>query len=239
MRESIKILLASLLLIIAHDSVKGSIHISSLGVDEVSALLDGRNVAASAKGAVTESVSNPGMPVFLTAEDMISKLYGVISSDVSREECLSESSRLLGLMPEYDGGVLWLDSDEGYRINYSGMMPEVSAVVRYGDDTATAKVSDYGFFFLFPYSGTTKDAKVREQADFCGSLLQEIYDTGLSMELNTASDDLFEAIGVYGDKLVDIRLLDESVSDGSGRYILILSVEPDAFSGIDELTAEN
>ena len=44
-------------------------------------------------------------------------------------------------------------------------------------------------------------------------------------------------MGDYQGSLVDVRLLDDRNSDGSGRYILILSVEPNAFTAADDVAA--
>ena len=63
-------------------------------------------------------------------------------------------------------------------------------------------------------------------------------DIGLPMDLNTATDDLFEAVGDYNGSFVDVRLLDEKNEGGDGRFILILSVEPGAFTAADDIVAE-
>lgn len=213
---------------------------STMSVEEVSALLASAGAAAdraaaSAKDAAVSTSEVPvPLPVELTAEDMVSKVYGVLDTNLDKQGCVSEARRLLRLTPEEDNGVLWLETDGGYRVNYYGMVPDVSAMARFGDD----KVSDYGFFFLFPYSGGDKHDSVRSQADFCGSLLQEMADIGLPMDLNTESDDLFEAVGDYRGNFVDVRLLDEKGEGGSGRYILILSVEPRAFTAADDIVAD-
>lgn len=202
----------------------GATSFSAMGVEEVSMLLES---AASAKDAayMFPEVKRP-LPVELDARDMVTKVYGIIDPGLSKSECVSRTRKLLSLTPGEEEGVLWLDSDQGYRINYYGMLPETSAMARYGH----TGIADYGYFFLFPYSNGGKAQTIRQQADFCGTLLQEMHDNGLPMDLNTATSDLFEAVGDYHGSLVDVRLLDEPGEGGAGRFILILSVEPNAFT---------
>ena len=201
-----------------------AVSFSTMTVEEVSALLaqtesTHADMTASAKDGVG-SGDMMLLPVVLTAEDMITKVYGVVDPEVSKDECVRSSRALLGLTPEDDNGALWL--------------PDGSAMVRFGD----SKVSDFGYFFLFPYASGDKRERIREQADFCGSLLQEMADIGLPMDLNTATDDLFEAVGDYKGNFVDVRLLEEKGDADSGRYILILSIEPGAFTPADDVMAD-
>ena len=105
------------------------------------------------------------------------------------------------------------------------MTPDVSARAAYGDDD---HITDYGFFFLFPYDGGGRDQANAEQAQFSGTLLQEMLDMGLAMDVDPLSDALFEVSGDYQQDLVDVRLVEEhNTDDGSGRFILILTVNPD------------
>lgn len=215
-----------------------AVSFSTMTVEEVSALLaqtesTHADMTASAKDGVG-SGDMMLLPVVLTAEDMITKVYGVVDPEVSKDECVRSSRALLGLTPEDDNGALWLETAGGYGVNYYGMIPDVSAMVRFGD----SKVSDFGYFFLFPYASGDKRDRIREQADFCGSLLQEMADIGLPMDLNTATDDLFEAVGDYKGNFVDVRLLEEKGEADSGRYILILSIEPGAFTPADDVMAD-
>lgn len=210
---------------------------STMGVEEVSELLS--QVAAPADYLTLSAMDNAAKKgastqVKLTAEDMVSKLYGVIDASVSKKECVRQSKELLHLTPEDDNDALWLETATGFGVDYYGMNPDVSAMARFGND----QVSDFGYFFLFPYTASTKADSVREQADFCSSLLQEMMDMGLPMDLNTATDDLFEAVGDYNGSLVDVRLLDEAGNGQGGRYILILSIEPNAFTPADDILAE-
>lgn len=218
--------------------------LSTMTVGEVSELLaqagpTAESSSVSAKDTEREYSEMVLLPVPVTAEDMMTKLYGVVDPGVSKDECVRQSRERLRLTPQEDSGALWLESATGYGVNYYGMFPDVSAMVRYGDDNGGVSVSDYGYFFLFPYTQSSRQDAIRDQADFCGSLLQEMADMGLAMDLNTASDDLFEAVGDYNGNFVDIRLLDEKGVANGGRYILILSIEPGAFTPVDNIMADS
>lgn len=223
------------------------ISLSAMSVGEVSALLaqcerlcerQTGNGTVSAMDTVTVAQDMTLHPMPVTAEDMLNKLFGVVDPGVSKDECVSHSRRVLRLTPVEEDGILWLDSDSGYALNYYGMFPSVSAMARYGGEESDGGVSDFGYFFLFPYSSMSKLEAIRDQADFCGCLLQEMFDMGLPFDLYTATDDLFEAVCDYKGSLVDIRLLDEKQSNDGGRYILILSIEPEAFTAADDLVAD-
>lgn len=217
--------------------------LSAMTVDEVTALLahagqQTDNGTVSAKDTVAETQDMILLPVSVTAEDMLNKLFGVVDPGVSKDECVSQSRRVLRLTPEEEDGVLWLESDGGYGLNYYGMFPAVSAMARYGDGNDGGNVNDFGYFFLFPYSSASKQKVIGDQADFCGCLLQEMADMGLALDLYTATDDLFEAVCDYEGNFVNIRLLDDKYAAGAGRFILILSIEPGAFTAVDYLMAE-
>lgn len=213
---------------------------STMGVDEISALIDMHTgnspQAASAKEAVTTVSKRAPQPVSLTAGDMVTKVYGVVDPKAGKEECVVRTRTLLSLHPQEDEGVLWLESADGFVVDYYGMQPCVSAMARY--DTPASGATDYGFFFLFPYTSGTRKQTIENQAEFCGLLLQEMADCGLMMDLNTATDDLFEAVGEHCGSLVDVRLVDDRQTPDSGRYILILSIEPDAFKPDDDMPAD-
>lgn len=203
---------------------------STMGVEEISSLIDAQEASASVAVSAKESASDRCGKVSLTAGDMVSKVYGVIDPDVHKEECVRQARKVLGLTPQEDSDALWLESADGFVVDYYGMRPQVSAMARYDDGAERAGVADYGYFFLFPYTSDTKAHSINSQSEFCGSLLQEMYDNGLALDLNTATDDLFEAVGEHNDSLVDVRLLDDKQAAGDGRFILILSVEPYAFT---------
>lgn len=238
--------IALLLSLSATPVCNASTSFADMSADEITALLAREDAmkstpSVSAKDTVTDS-GLVILPVSVSASDLISKVYGIASPDLPKDECIREVQNRLRLTPSDEDGTIWLESESGYGVNYYGIIPSVSAMARYdGDNPGIAGngAVDFGYFFLFPYSGAGKREAIRDQTDFCGSLLQEMADIGLPMDLNTATDDLFEAVGQYDNSLVVVRLLDDASGDHDGRFILILSVEPDAFSPADDIMAEN
>lgn len=195
--------------------------------------------------AANESATTPAFEV--NADDMMTKVYALVSADAERPEILQALSAL-NLDVDDDNSALWVASDGGYQLNYCGMRPEVTAMARFADDALT----DYCFFFLFPYSDISKDSVNKDQAGFSGTLLQEISDRGADVGENIFSQDLYEVVGEYKGNLVDIRLMDEPAAyqgninsgniedediDRSGRYIIMLSVEPGSFTDADNILA--
>lgn len=188
---------------------------AEMTLGEVNALLEAGK-AVSAKDAALQICPASGETVEVTAADMMSKVYGVLKPDCTKKECIAGAARLLSLTPEEDEGVLWLECDGGYHLSYYGQTPDVSAMARFGGGDAE-RVSDYGYFFLFPYAEGADTAR----DDFCITLLQEMHDMGLEPGVNVLSDDIFEVVADYQGSEVDVRLLDDPAS---ARYVLILSV---------------
>lgn len=206
--------------------------LSEMSADEIRELLAMRPEKENAE----EQAESVVLPVQVTAKDMITKIYGVLSPRISKQKCISDSERIFKLTPQEDEGALWLETADGYGVDYSGMRPEVSAMARYDKES----LSDFGFFFLFPYAVAGKDASNQAQTAFCGSLLQEMYDMGMNIGKNeVAEDSLFEAVGDYAGNLVDVRLIEDDSSLDGGRYVLILSVEPGAYTSADDSLALN
>lgn len=181
----------------------------------------------------TSMIASGRMPVEMTAHDLVTKVYGVIDANVSRESLSEESSRMLNLMPEEDEFGLWLEHDCGYSISYYGQTPDVTAMAEFENDC----VKDFAFFFLFPYSGDDKECVNKRQAEFCGCLLQEMQDMGIDLGLNVSAEALFELAGMYAGNFVEVRLIDELQDAGAGRYVLYLKVEPDAVTSADCVAA--
>lgn len=202
---------------------------SAMDVSEIASVVDASLPARST--ACTDTVLP--LPLQLTATDMIENVYGFVDPLAGKEKCIDCVKTRLRLCPDQDNGAMWLDNDRGYSIDYSGMLPPVTAMARYGDSGA----EEYAYFFLFPYASGQRRITMQDQTDFCGSMLQEMADMGLQMDLLTGGPDLFEAVGEHCGSLVDIRLLDEKHPEGSGRFILLLSIEPNAFTPADNLTA--
>lgn len=194
------------------------------------------------------------MPLNLTARDFITKVYGFVEDETTREGTVKASGRLCGLVPQEDEFGLWLNPECGYAVSYYGMTPDVEAMARFEKE----RLSNYGFFFLFPYKEGMREDANRRQSEFTGCLLQELHDLGLVVSLNEATDAIFDAVSDYEGNFVDLRLIEEVVSpDGSeypdkmsakceasamtpeskGRFILILNVEPGGFTVSDNLAA--
>lgn len=204
-------------------------------------LISGILAPLAAQAPATTSVVTTQMPlkslripVEVTGKDFVTKVYGILSPSLSRDEIVEGTQKALNLKPEEDEYGLWLETADGYGINFYGMSPEVSARAGIGPDK---EVTDYGFFFLFPYGSGEREQANSRQAAFSGALLQEFLDMGLAMEVDTLSDALYEVSGDYGTSLVDVRLIEEhETDDDSGRFIIILTVNPD---DPDTATASN
>lgn len=172
--------------------------------------------------------------VNITAKDFVTKVYGICSPDRSKSELCDDCANALNLTPSEDNMGLWLDSADGYQLNYYGIvLTDVSAMATVESDS----VSNFGYFFLFPYTSATKEEISDKQASFCGCLLQEMQDIGAMMGVNTVCDCLYEACGEYQGNFVDVRLSDETTDEGNGRYVLYLLVEPAGFKPVDNMAA--
>lgn len=191
---------------------------------EVSALLSSVPARASAAPAAKEGVApGSGSPtgyVAVNAHDLMTKVYGFIQDGCTRSDCIADARKTVNLTPDTEGADLWLDSDDGYRLSYDGMAPDVSAMARMALDNDS--VREYCFFFLFPYHGeTAKEQATRSQADFSGALLQEMADMEIPLGADANTDDLFDVEGGYLGRQVNVRLMDDLDSE---RYILMLAV---------------
>lgn len=197
---------------------------ADMGMAEVSSLLDtapGRGGdTLSAQESATPGIDSTAGYVAVTAHDLMTKVYGFIQDSCTRADCIAGARTTVNLTPDAEGADLWLDSGDGYRLSYSGMMPDVSAMARTALDNDS--VREYCFFFLFPYNGTVdKENATRSQADFSGTLLQEMADMDMPLGADAGTDDLFDVEGGYQGRQVNVRLLDDIAS---GRYILMLAV---------------
>ena len=169
----------------------------------------------------------------VNAMDMLSKVYGTVSTAIGRQECVRSAQRDLALTPHFEEGALWLDSADGYALAYNGMSPEVSAMARYSDND---ELSEYCYFFLFPFMDSGREHANKAQALFTGCLLQEMYDLGLDLGVNVESDDIMEVVGDMAGGSLEVRLMEDPTGPEGGRYILMLIVEPGA--GATDFTAE-
>lgn len=203
-----------------------------------------KSPAADAK-VVKMLVSKKKTPVKVTARDLVTKVFGVADHNLSSEELKAQTAKSLDITPVEDEGNLWLDPTDGYAVSYYGMVPQVSAVAIY--DTKDGELSNFSYFFLFPYSAGSRENANYEQCAFCTSLLQEMEDLGMEMGTRSDSDALFQAVGNYGENLVNLRLveqqgddtyiIDPDMASGNGKYVLVLDVEPDAYTESDSWMA--
>ncbi len=197
--------------------------IESEGIESLT-LTSAANMAALDSISRAESVMRREMPENITAKDFITKVYGVFSPASTKDELCEDCKHVLHLMPAEDEMGLWLESSDGYQLSYYGQkIPDVSAMATLEDDG----IKDFGFFFIFPYTTESREIMNRRQAEFCGSLLQEMQDIGVILAASTPADALFEISGDYEGNSLEMRLIDETLSEsGAGRYILYLSVDP-------------
>lgn len=176
-------------------------------------------------------------PIIVTAADLVTKVYGALPLTTTKEETIQNSCKQLNLLPESDENELWLDSDTGYCVSYSGMTPQVSAVAQFDDNA----LSSFGYFFIFPYTTECREEANRSQCAFCSSLLQEMYDmgsiVGIPVDEDMAPDPLFSALGSYDGHHINVSLREQTLSEDSGRFLLVLEVTPNAYNLYDAVMA--
>lgn len=241
MMKRIRTYIAMIMLAATGFSVSAS-SFTLMAAEEVSALLGHRESQSSREEspvAMTESgdfgYSHKNMGRNVSAMDMVSKVYGAVNPESDKAGCMHAAEEAFSLIPHEEEGDLWLDSADGYKLSYAGVVPDVAAMARFGSDDS---LEEYCYFFLFPYTDSTKEDANRQQADFTGSLLQEIYDCGCEPGVNTDSDDMMEVTGSHDGSFLDIRLLDDnSPSNENSRYILMLIVRPNAYTAADDVAA--
>ena len=196
--------------------------------EEISALLDS---ALNNENVGAGDVKS----VMVSADDLMTKVYGFISSEgISRHNIFDETQNRLRLIPYEDETGIWLETADGFLVNYYGMSPQVAAMARFEGVDQEAPLAEFGYFFLFPYNPAEKDKTDSRQVMFSGSLLQEMHDIGADMGVNVMSPDVFEVVGSYAANYVNMRLIDDADSD---RYILMLSIEPEGFADADDIPA--
>ncbi|MDE6272128.1 MAG: hypothetical protein K2M31_03880 [Muribaculaceae bacterium] len=190
-------------------------------------------------------MANAQKPRKVSAEDLVSKVYGVADPGLDREDCRRMAEKCYCAKPIEEDGAEWMSASEGFAINYEGHMPESEAMARYDNDN----VAGYGYIFYFPYNAAERDKANREQCRFCSALLGELNDMGAIVGANPLTDALFDVGGIY--KGSDLQLtLSEYVesetqtpdlqagaipADRKGQFIIVMSVTP---AGLHEFTAE-
>lgn len=170
----------------------------------------------------------------LTAPDMVTKIYGLVPYNEDIETTIKNLSSDLNIIPERDGQILWVEKRNGDIIDYYGLHPEV-----YGLALVDGRdLTEFTYFFQFPYIANEREAVNLDQSSFSGLLLQEMQDTGFDMGVNILSSDIFEAIGEYNGNLIDVRLLEDvNDTDGSGEFILCLTVDSNGYDEVAEIPA--
>lgn len=196
---------------------------------------------------VSRMSSMMASPVIVTAADLVTKIYGAIDIPsvgydkeypvISQKQEILKEGKALHLHPEEDETGMWLDSTAGYRVSFSGMAPDVSAVAQFDNDD----LSSFGYFFMFPYSAGQRDAANRSQCEFCGALLQEMFDmgsiVGVPVDDDAIADPLFTALGSYDGNHINVSLREQRKPDASGRFLLVLEVTPDVYNLYDSVMA--
>lgn len=198
------------------------------------------------KDVIISGLSTAGAsPIIVTAADLVTKVYGALEPAATMEETMACAGSKLKMVPEQDGEDLWLDSDKGYVVSYSGMTPEVSAVAQFDDDS----LSSFGYFFIFPYTVGSRDEANRHQCSFCSSLLQEMYDmgsiVGMPVMENTdssagAAEDvsLFDVLASYEGNNINMSLKEQTLDNTSGRFLLVVEVTPANPNPYDSVMAQ-
>ncbi|MDE6718132.1 MAG: hypothetical protein K2J70_08070 [Muribaculaceae bacterium] len=196
----------------------GSVSLSEMTAADIISMIPSAGCSRENSGKEAEAIQVSG-------HDLLTKAYGTIEAVNSSAGTIDLSETVMNMTPVREENCLWLDSADGYNIEYNGMTPDVSALVRLENDS----ISDYGFFFLFPYSESL------DQRDFSLSLLEDFEKMGIDLGANAYTSDLFEVSGDYIDNYMAMRLIDDSEGE---RLILLLSVEPNAITAADRQGAE-
>lgn len=196
-----------------------------------------KKIAREQSQDYTTIVNPQAKPVEASALDLVNKVYGAVDPELCKSDLISETRRQVNMEPQEDEGTLWLDGEDGYVVSYQGMTPDVSACAHFEGDSDNDKIADYSYFFLFPYRDNKQVEATEEQCRFCETLLKEMARSGMQLWNNLASTDLFEVVGNYNDKFVNLKLIDEAGDPKEGQYLLIMQVEPRAFTPADDETA--
>lgn len=165
--------------------------------------------------AVVDGETNA--PVHVEGADLLTKAYGISECELDSAASMAKVNSIIGFLPQEDEYGLWLDSADGYRVNYSGMCPEVSAMARYDD----GRLDEMAFFFIFRYGEGERDWANCCQARFCGNLLQELSDMGLELAAdgNVVTPVYFDVEGEHDSHPLSVKLREDE-----GSYVLALHV---------------
>ena len=138
---------------------------STMDVEEISSLIDAQEASASLAVSAKGTAQQAGQ-VSLTAGDMVSKVYDIVDPDAHKEECVHQARKVLGLTPQEDSDALWLESADGFVVDYYGMRPQVSAMARYDNGSERKGVADYGYFSYFLIRPTPRQAASAASQNF-------------------------------------------------------------------------
>lgn len=204
---------------------------SNMSAEELIMLLNSSRTATTGAATLSakKSVSDVPKAIEVDARDMITKVFGVAGNATTRRDCMDATRNAISITPNDEDGNLWLDSDNGYRLSYSGMTPDVSAIARFN---ATDSIDEFCYFFLFPYNTGNKPDINRAQSDFAGTLLQELNDITDDIGADSLTPNLFDVNGRYAGNMIDVRLVDDS-----RRYILMFIIQPSAYTSADDIAA--
>lgn len=161
------------------------------------------------------------IPLTVNAHDMIHKIFGIMDAAGSRADSLQRAALALSLYPVLEDSLLWLDSADGYRLSYSGMTPDVAAYARVAPDNS---IDGYCYFFIFPHDSVPPVKVIPQEAQFAGTLLQELADMGLNPGADANTDFLFDVYADTPGKTVNVRLADCTLSESDSRYALMFAV---------------
>ena len=190
--------------------------------------------AFAAEAGRSAGREDSGPPLELKVCDFITKAYGAVDPGLSKETLLQRAEELLNVRPVEDSGVYWVDSDNGYKISYQEITPDISAYAAFEGDC----ISEYTYFFMFPYVSASRDACNALQCKFSSAMLQEMKDSGVPIGSNPFTDYLFEVLAEYDGKYVNLRLLDDADTPESGQYLLIMEITPEEGEAMGDVTAD-
>lgn len=160
----------------------------------------------------------------LTTSDLLLKAYGLFDTTLNKNEIKKAVKKQLHISAIEDEYGLWLESANGYYITFHGIQPEVSSRVGFDSNN---ELTEYGYFFIFPYETDRRDDANAEQASFTSMMLQDMLEMDITMGVDELSDAIFEVAAEYQENIINVRLVEEhDTENDSGRFILILNICP-------------
>lgn len=182
----------------------------------------------SAGSAFAADPSPRCAPIRVSASDLISKAYGMVDPTLPLEQFKEAVKRDIHLTPTTDEYGMWLETADGFSLIYGGQAPEVVAKAAFkGSD-----LSDFAYFFIFPYASAKRESADVAQSEFSTRLLNDLHTLGLPMvgSSTMVADAIFIAGAESDEGSLAVRLDEEKSTDGSGRFVLMVSIEPAVFT---------